>query len=315
MRKKVSIEKSKDFSEVENFLNTNFSSPTHWPDWNLAVSRHYGSDFYYYFALENGELIGICPVHEERAGRWRNLFSGQYNYIPYGGWIFKKEQGFNKFPLKWNQSFSGFNFPVNNNLINKEHYRKFQTLVINLNFEGDDYTLDFNRNTKRNISKALNSNVSTYINNDIDFFYPYYEESCKTTGLKTMELSFLRDLMTSLKNITIDIIWAVKDNSQLGYLAIVYDKDYSFTWLTHNMLQNESLGQGHLLHLEAIKLSKEKGCKYFDFCYIEKERLPHIYQFKTGFSKCEVEVPVIIQKPLIYKVINRIKAKNVYKTI
>lgn len=296
-----------NFYLVENFLSENFSSPTHWPDWNLAVSRHYGSNFYYYCAWEEGEVIGICPVHEERSGMLRNLYSGQYHYIPYGGWLFKKEHEFNSFPLRYNQAFSGFNFPINNNLRLKEEYRKFQTLVIDLNYTYEECYLNFNRNTKRNICKALNNNVSIIINNDINFFFPYYKESSKSKGLGVMEASFFFDLMKSLKNISIDILWAIKNNIPLAYLVIIYDKTYSFSWLTHNMQESGSFGQGHLLHAEAIKLSKEKGCKYFDLCYIEKERLPNIYKFKKGFADRELEVPMIVQKPLTYKIINRIK--------
>jgi hypothetical protein len=252
-------------------------------------------------------LIGICPVHEEKNGILRNLYSGQYNYIPYGGWIFKKEYEFYKFPLRFNQLFAGFNFPVNNNLKLKGKNRKFQTLVIDLSLDYENYYLNYNRNTKRNIVKAINSNISLVINNDIDFFFPFYRISCENKGLKEMGKTLLIDLMNSLKNIKIDILWAIRNNVSLAFLALVYDKDYCLTWLTYNLPGFESFGQGHFLHTEAIKHSILKGCKYFDLCYIEKERLPNICEFKRGFSKNEVEVPLIIQKPLSYKVINRIK--------
>ena len=29
----------KDFSIIKDFLINNFSSPTHWPDWNLAIKK------------------------------------------------------------------------------------------------------------------------------------------------------------------------------------------------------------------------------------------------------------------------------------
>lgn len=30
-----------DFQLVEQFLTNNFSSPTHWPDWNLVISKYF----------------------------------------------------------------------------------------------------------------------------------------------------------------------------------------------------------------------------------------------------------------------------------
>ena len=88
---------------------------------------------------------------------------------------------------------------------------------------------------------------------------------------------------------------------------IIYDKDYAIYWLGINCNNIPNNGQGEMLQWEAIKYAKSKGCKYYDLCFIEKEKLPHIYEFKKGFSKWEVEVPYIMQKPLAYRFINRIK--------
>ena len=85
------IKKLTDFNLVEQFLTNTFSSPTHWPEWNILISELYKTKFYYLGAFENGKLIGICPIHEEIKGILKNLYSGQFHYIPNGGWIFNKK--------------------------------------------------------------------------------------------------------------------------------------------------------------------------------------------------------------------------------
>ena len=47
---------------------------------------------------------------------------------------------------------------------------------------------------------------------------------------------------------------------------------------------------------EAIKWAKGIGTVLYDLCIVEKERLPSIYEFKTGFSKkCITVILRVIQ--------------------
>lgn len=307
------IQKSKNFREAEDFLKINFSSPTHWPDWNLLVSKHYDSDFYYYFAREGDELIGICPIHKGGNGILRNLYSGQYHYLPYGGWIFSKKTLFKKSKFRLNQftNFQAFCLPSISNFkveyLSKEINKVFKTIVLDLSLGYDHiYNNNFNNRVKRNIKNAKKNNLKLRHNNDVLNFYKYYLEACSKQGLSCLSEDFFSDLLNTIHNIQVDFLWAIKGDTILGYLVIISDKDYSLFWLSHVIEGSELLGQGQFLHSEAIKFSINNGCKYYDLCYIEKERLPGIYEFKRGFSKNEVEVPLITQKPLAYKVINRI---------
>ena len=76
-----------DDQQVKEFLRDTFSSPTHWPRWNRLVSRYHKTDFYYFGLSDGDRLLAVFPVHEVRAGMLTGLFSGQFHYIPYGGWL------------------------------------------------------------------------------------------------------------------------------------------------------------------------------------------------------------------------------------
>jgi len=97
-----------------------------------------------------------------------------------------------------------------------------------------------------------------------------------------------------------------KQNETIANVVIVYDKDYSIYWLGNHADNAPNSGQGELLQWEVIKRMKEKGCSYYDLCYIEKKRLPHIYKFKSGFCKNEVSVPHIVYKSLPFNVSNKL---------
>lgn len=81
----IIIESSKNYLIVEEFLKNNFSSPTHWPNWNILVSKYFHTDFLYSLAFSGIELIGICPLHKITNGALSNFYSGQFHFIPNGG--------------------------------------------------------------------------------------------------------------------------------------------------------------------------------------------------------------------------------------
>lgn len=306
---KTIVQKSRNIREAECFLKENFSSPTHWPDWNLIVSKHYGSDFYYYFAREGDELIGICPVHEEKNGILRNLYSGQYHYIPYGGWIFKKNFEFSKFPLHCNQALTVFNLPVNSNPRFKSGYKEFNTLIIDLQKSEEEIWEKCIHSKRRNmIRKAEKKGVKIKIEecHSNEEFYSFYSDFNRRNGLTELPFEIFSRL-NNTENINVLYLFAIYQKKTLAITVINYDKDYAIYWLGINGKDVPNNGQGEMLQWEAIKYVKSKGCKYYDLCYIEKTNLPRIYEFKKGFSNLEVKVPLIVQKSLTYKVISRIK--------
>jgi hypothetical protein len=310
----IKVLKEKDFSKIIYFLQNNFSSPTHWPEWNVYVSKHYNTDFYYYAEYNGDELIGICPVHKRKNGILGNNYSGQFKFIPNGGWIFKHRYTLNldNLPLRGINSYVAFSLPLlpefnvnykpNNTL-------KAVTLLVDLSKDIDDIWLKDIHSTKRNrIRKAEKNNITVEIDDKSNLmtFYNLYCEANKMYKLKSLKYGFFEDFFSNLSNIDIDILWAKKDNKILSGLVIVYDKNYSLYWLGMSNKEVENLGQGDLLHWTAIQRMKEKGCKYYDLCYIDKEKLPHLYQFKKGFSKTEIEIDILIKKTLLYRIFNKL---------
>lgn len=289
------IKKLTDFDLAEEFLQNNFSSPTHWPEWNLLISRLYGSKFYYLAAYQNNSLIGICPIHEEKKGILKNLFSGQYHYIPNGGWIFNKKIILPKFhKVTFFSSFQFFCLPQINEFSAFYNVKSkiFLTLVVDLRKDLNSiWTRDFNSKRRNMIRKAEKHNIQIKINpeENIDEFYRHYLSFSTSHKLQSLPLDFFSKSQYFTK-IKIDYLVASTNNTISNYLLIVRDKNYSFYWIGINNSGFENLGQSELLQWEAIKFLKEKKCTYYDLCYIEKERLPKIYEFKKGFSQTEVPI-------------------------
>ncbi|MCF8261068.1 MAG: GNAT family N-acetyltransferase [Melioribacteraceae bacterium] len=307
----MKIEKERDFSKITDFLHNNFSSPTHWPDWNLVISSYFNTEFYYLVAIENAEIIGVCPIHLLQNGFLKNSYSGQFHFIPFGGWIFKRKVKLSKnfFPLDFFSSYKTFSLPsiaeFGSDYGNFSYIQK-KTLIVDLNKEIQSIWKEDIHSKRRNmIRKAENKQIDIQINQDFNNFYRIYEEATIRSQLSILPKEFFKELFVKAQNIGFDILTAELEGQTLANIVISYDKFYSIYWLGNNANGVPNLGQGELLQFEAIKLMKSKGCRYYDLCYIEKDELPHIYKFKNGFTKSEVDVPLILNKSFLYKVYNK----------
>ena len=300
--------------QAEEFLKQNFSSPTHWPDWNVLVAKYYHTKFYYWGYFENITLVGVYPVHELKYKKvLKQTYSGQFHMIPNGGWIFSKKTSLNMgiFPAKWNNLQEVFTLPIlpEFNLQTGEAGKFKKTLVVDLDDTIDDIWMNSIHSKRRNmIRKAQKAGVTIErVTNESDledFYCLYTEASARFTG-NPMTLEFFKELFFTSINIKLDIYMAKLDGRQIANVGVISDKNYSLYWLGNNVGDVPNIGQGELLQWHTIQQMKEKGCKYYDLCYIEPEKLPHIYKFKKGFSKTEVSICCFSKKSLFFKIINK----------
>lgn len=305
---------SNQFNIIEEFLYNNFSAPTHWPDWNLVVSKFFDTNFYYLVACDKLNILGICPIHKVKNKIIKRYYSGQFKYIPYGGWLLnnraKKYPKFGFYSLSsmyqiFSLPFLSEFYPQN---ISKINYNEFKTLIIDLRNEIQNIWEKSIDSKRRNmIRKAEKNGIKIEIKNSFDkLFYEIYYQACIRNNLNHLPYEFFIELEKNSKNIKLAIFNGYYNSRLVSNIVVVYDKNYSLYWLGNKTENFPNLGINELLQWEAIKFVKNAGCRFYDLCYIEKERLPNIYEFKKGFSKREEVVPLIIYKSIFFKILNKI---------
>lgn len=310
----MQLVKSTDLDLTVSFLKENFSSPTHWPEWNLWVQAENDTDFFYIHALDKGKLVGICPVHVTKEGKGlQHLYSGQYKFIPYGGWIFSSEvsKADSLSFVESRQALTMHSLPILSefNASFSEDTLKRKTLVIDLDQTEEELWSNCVHSKRRNmIRKAEKIGVESKIVSDeqgLKDFYRAYSEASIRNDLHVMPLDFFRKFEQA-ENLKLTFINAYQEDKLLSNVGILMDKNYAIYWLGNNPDNVRNEGQGEMLQWEGMKLAKANGCKYYDLCYIEPEKLPHIYKFKKGFSKQEVDIALVQHKHLSYKVVNKL---------
>lgn len=312
---KAELKDEESFESVRLFLGNNFSSPTHWPEWNLAVSRHYNTRFRYLVAEQDGLVRGICPVHEVRGGMKTTFHSGQFHYIPYGGWITDITAVPAKidYRLPVNSRFECFSLPRSGIFGMEEPYsgRVFDTLVNDLSREEEEIWSSSIDSKRRNMIRKAERSGITVSSGEAVFsdFNTLYRDSLNRNGMTGLPEEFLREMTGLTGDVRFVPFVAYSNGIPCGVLGLVYDKDYAIYWLGASSVNSPGQGQGELLQWEAIRFSRVMGCRYYDLCYIDREKLPHIYEFKKGFSKQEARILYFNRKSLLYRVLNKLQVK------
>ena len=158
------------------------------------------------------------------------------------------------------------------------------------------------------IRKALKGGVTVGSGQAVmDEFCRLYEEGARLNGLEPLSREFLAEMDASGGDVRFIPFVAFSGGRPVGALGLIHDKDYAIYWLGATDRQSPGLGQGEMLQWEAIRYSRQGGCRYYDLCHADRERLPGIYEFKKGFSDMTVTVPYLNRKRFIYRVLNKLK--------
>jgi lipid II:glycine glycyltransferase (peptidoglycan interpeptide bridge formation enzyme) len=165
-----------------------------------------------------------------------------------------------------------------------------KTLILDISKSEDEFLSQMHQKTRYNIRLAEKRGVVVREATEGDFeeFWKIMEETRIRDGFrlhpkehyeKILEL----DIMTLL-------VAEYESKMIAGIILSIYGDMGTYV---HGASSNEYRNSmaPHLLQWNAIKMSKEKNCKYYDFNGIDENKWPGVTRFKKGFGGEEVEYP------------------------
>jgi lipid II:glycine glycyltransferase (peptidoglycan interpeptide bridge formation enzyme) len=189
--------------------------------------------------------------------------------------------------------------------------RKAETAVIDLKPDLDYIFHNVIGSKRRNmIRKALKNNITIDAGGSeiFDRFFAMLQHTFSRTGLNTRPESFYREILDLYYPVQKAVcLIASQEGTDLSGIVIVRNHFISSYWLGVSSGEKLNLGASELLQYEAIQWSRTNGSKYYDLCVIDKKRLPHIARFKSGFSNHMVPFYFTRKKPILYRIMHRMK--------
>ena len=196
-------------------------------------------------------------------------------------------------------------------LSNNHNVLSHETAIIDLkNDEGFIWGKMIHATKRNKIRKALKSGIKIE-NKGVEGFkyiYPIISQQHEKLGYRFLPENFYKRIIESNypKNKAAILLAELNDRIISG-VVLVGNKNIMHYWkgTSHPNIPNS--GQGELLQWEAIKWAKNIGSRYYDLCVVDKDKLPSIYEFKTGFSRDFVPFYSFVKKSIYYRTVNRIQ--------
>ncbi len=286
----------------------------HEPGFNLIVSKHFQTKFQYLLLTSGDEITGICPIHQKG-----NIFHSAPRHfdVVYGGLLIKDINDYGSvlknLHINPYQSLAEYwTFPDVNKELDPSYFNyKAETAIIDLNLDFDHIFHKIISSKRRNmIRKAEKNNIGIDSggSNIFDRFFTMLQNTYERAGLNTRPASFYREILDLYypgKKAVCMI--ASQNGTDLSGVVILRNQFISSYWLGVSSGEKSNLGASELLQSEAIKWSRANKSKYYDLCVIDKERLPNIARFKSGFSNHIVPFYFTNRKPVIFRILNKLQ--------
>ena len=315
---KVSLFNDDNTNRIDNFVSEYNGTPFHEIEFNTILSSVYNTKFHFLVAEINGNMVGVCPIHEINNGVLKQLYSSIYtSEIPYGGWIFNPEKVTLEslinslkinFRSKLMYSSNIQNIDDNYSKSSIRNLKVHNTLILDLTPSIEDIFSFLKSKQRGKIRRAEKMGITLeeipYAN--IEKFYALSNELKDRVGLKIKPKVLYSKTLEAFAAKGRGTCLGVKYQGEIvSSMILITNKNYAIAWvngrkgnLPNNLYQNE------LLLWKCIEWAKENGSHYFDFCGIDVVNLPHLARGKLSFSKEIVPFYTLSRSNIFYKGIN-----------
>jgi lipid II:glycine glycyltransferase (peptidoglycan interpeptide bridge formation enzyme) len=184
--------------------------------------------------------------------------------------------------------------------ISKESYLSTKTILVDLSQPEKELFQNFSSAKRRAVRKAEKHGVVVKESKDIHAMIRVKNVSAGMFGgITTYGMDKLWKIF-SPKNATILLAYHTSLNSPIGGILLLFWENIAYYWLVGATKKGKKLFAPTLLVWEALKVSKKRGMKYFDFIGVWDERTPRkntewkgFSKFKEGFGGKELYYPMI----------------------
>lgn len=295
-----------DKKYIEFLDNHKYSGIWHYPEWlNFQLNSKRAKDGFIFTIEENREIIfgGIFLIQ-------RSSYNINFGYIPagflytkiskdiYDFFIFNITKISKRFNLIFTQLDSITEYDENiTNIIYLYKNHKFKeklpipthTNILDLTLSLDELLSQMKPKGRYNIKLAEKKGVVVKKGDikDLDIFYSLLIETTKRDNFRPNPFEYYKSMLENLKNSI--LLFAFHENDILSAGIFTYTKNQSLYYYGASSNIKRNLMSPYLLQWEAIKIGKERGCKYYDFMGIAdpenpKDQLINVTDFKLKFG-------------------------------
>jgi len=178
----------------------------------------------------------------------------------------------------------------------KSYFVPSKTVHIDLIKSEKQLLKEMHYKTRYNIKKAINNKLKVIMSKDIERFANFWQEcALKQRAMWIPQKKEIKEIYNAFSNYA-NLLFAFHSNELVAGILLLHSNKISYYMYAASSNNGKKLFAPTLAAWEAIKLSKKKGSKFFDFEGIYDNRFPlkswkGFTRFKKSFGGNEVEYP------------------------
>ncbi|EHQ34386.1 GNAT family N-acetyltransferase [Methanoplanus limicola] len=268
-------------------------------EWLKLTSESLNSDLSIYGCFIENDIVAGCPIFTKRYKKLLKIGSNTEGMMPYSGIVIKDypKENIRKYERNQNDILRALrihleklNLPyiIIKNPIGISDIREFKwnnwndkvyyTYLLDLN------NLNYSRDVKRNIKKALGNEIFIEESKDIDAYFSLFEHTFKHQGLNTpVDNNYLSKMFKYISDNDKGKMFVskTKEDQWVAAEIFVHDSNYVHRWTAATDINLRKTGGYHLLLDHAFNYFKEKG---FGTMNLMAGNTTQLTEFITGFN-------------------------------
>jgi len=188
-----------------------------------------------------------------------------------------------------------------NNFLKTRSYDPEKTLVLDLNKTEKALFSKMHPKTRYNIRLAKKHNILVKQSEslrEVEIFWQLAKKTEKRNHFKYYPLGYYLKLIELLGRLKMAcLLIAFYQNKPVASNIVLFYQKTAFYLFGASDYQYRQVMAPHFLQWETIKEAKKRGCLFYDFWGIDRERWPGITRFKKGFGGKELIYPGTFELP------------------
>ena len=283
-----------DFFKETAGLSGEFLHSWEWGDFQLSLGRSVRR----FSIIENKKIVSRFLIIKNPLPLKKN-----YLYCPRGPVFFKQEEFqkekvlkllktfFKNLSLEEKAIFLKWDPPINLFIENKtgkrvKDFQPKQTVILKLNDEDDKIFFKMRSKTRYNIRLAKKRGVEVFQSSgkeDFKYFFNLLVQTGQREKFKIYPKEYYRKLISQSPNF-VKVFFARYQGKILAAHLLVFFNQTATYLHGGSSREEKQVMAPYLLHWEALKEAKKRGCQFYDFWGIDHKRWPGLTMFKNSFG-------------------------------
>ena len=261
----------------------------HRAEWKEVIERSFSQPMYFYYAEKDGEIVGVLPLGHIKSRIFGNSLVSLPFYV-YGGIVAKDEESHAALTEKAVSLARSLN-------VDQLEFRNIKQQYTDWPVKGDLYARfrkeidpdvetnlqNIPRKQRAVVRKGIKEGLTSKYDTDIDGFYESYALTLHGHGTP----AFPRKLFHILKEVfkeDCDILSIYKDDNMVASVMSFYFKDEVLPYYAGTSSEARQYKAHDFMYWELMRLSCERGYKWFDYGRSKVGTGPYSFKKNWGFE-------------------------------